>query len=170
MIVAVAVRILLRRRAERAVESAAVSAAASWLLALQLGVFLLLAAVFAATRQLPEDSISGWLFGFVNKRWLVASYNVALFTILVLPLAVHRARGLVPPPADNPARRSIPAAGWRPWLKRAAGVLIVAGLALYFAGPPWHLERHHRTLDWHEQAHLGSLQAISKGYLPYIGP
>jgi hypothetical protein len=40
----------------------------------------------------------------------------------------------------------------------------------YFAGPPWHLDRHHRSLDWHEQAHLGSLQAIAKGYLPFIGP
>src|SRR5258708_23886040 len=69
VIVAVAIRMVLRRRAAVHGESARVDGAASWLLALQLGICLLLVSVIAATRNLPEDSISGWLFGFVNKRW-----------------------------------------------------------------------------------------------------
>ena len=171
VIAAAAAGVLLRRRAAgRAIESPALSAAASWLLAIEIGVFLLLAGEIAAVRPVPEDRVTGWLFGYVNKRWLVTSYNIALLTMLVLPVAVHRARGRVPAPVECQPRRSTLAGRWRSWARRAAGVLIVAALALYFAGPPWHLERHHRTLDWHEQAHLGSLQAISKGYVPYIGP
>jgi hypothetical protein len=170
VIVAVAVRMVLRRRAASGRESASVDGAASWLLALQLGLFLLLVSVIAATRTLPEDGMSGWIFGFVNKRWLVASYSVTILTILVLPVAVHRIRGQVSAALGDRTRRSNPPEAWRRWLKRAAGAMVVIALAWYFAGPPWHLERHHRTIDWHEQAHLGSLQAISKGYLPFIGP
>jgi hypothetical protein len=170
VIAAVALRVVLRRRAAALAESAAVRVATSWLLALQLGLLLLLISVIAATRTLPEDNITGWIFGFANKRWLVASYNVAIVTILVLPVLVHRIRGQGPGPAGHQARRSDPPERRRRWSKQAAGATVVAMLAWYFAGPPWHLERHHRAIDWHEQAHLGSLQAISKGYLPFIGP
>lgn len=55
---------------------------------------------------------------------------------------------------------------WRVAVKITLALL----LAVYFAGPPWHLDRHHRAIDFHEQVHLGPLQAISKGYLPYVGP
>jgi hypothetical protein len=40
----------------------------------------------------------------------------------------------------------------------------------YLAGPPWHIERHHRPIEWHEQLLLGPMQAMSKGFLPFIGP
>jgi hypothetical protein len=170
VIVAMAIRVVLRRRSAASPESAGVRAATSWLVALQLGILFLLVALIVATRSLPEDSISGWIFGFVNKRWLVASYSAAIVTILVLPVAVHRIRGQIVVPADSQARRSNPGEAWRRWSKGAAGVMVVASLTWYFAGPPWHLERHHRAIDWHEQALLGSLQAVSKGYLPFIGP
>src|SRR5262249_30996583 len=49
-------------------------------------------------------------------------------------------------------------------------IVLIASAAWYFAGPPWHLDRHHRSIDWHEQVHLGGLQAIHSGYAPYIGP
>jgi hypothetical protein len=167
LIVAVAIRIVLRWRVVNFFDTAGGGGATSWLLALQLGLFLVLVPLIAATRSLPEDHISGWIFGFVNKRWFVALYSVTIVTILVLPVAVHRIRGQVsgPAPQSNPAepRR-------RRWPRLAAGAIVVIVLTWYFAGPPWHLQRHHRPIDWHEQAHLGSLQAIAKGYLPYIGP
>jgi len=50
------------------------------------------------------------------------------------------------------------------------GQVLIVALCWYLAGPPWHLERHQRWIDWHEQMRLGGLQAISKGYLPFIGP
>src|SRR5262249_60707094 len=54
--------------------------------------------------------------------------------------------------------------------RHVVAIVLIASAAWYFAGPPWHLDRHHRSIDWHEQVHLGGLQAIHSGYAPYIGP
>ncbi len=50
-----------------------------------------------------------------------------------------------------------------------AKVLLAAGIALFLFGPPWNLERHHRGIDFHEQLHLGLLQALHKGQLIDVG-
>jgi len=56
------------------------------------------------------------------------------------------------------------------WSRTAAKVLLALGISLYLAGPPWHLDRLHRGIDFHEQLHLGPLQAIDKGHLIDVGP
>jgi hypothetical protein len=164
-----AVCLVLVRRADECADSNRVRWATSWLLAFQLGALVLLPALIAATRALRDDQIPGWLFGFVNKRWLIAAYNVIVVTIVLFPVAIHRLQGhIVEDMATGGAIQPTPA--WRRWTIRAAGATLVTALTLYFAGPPWHLNRHHRPIDWHEQAHLGPLQAIAKGHLPFIGP
>src|SRR5260370_30261217 len=69
-------------------------------------------------------------------------------------------------PAPRPD--AVPRPGGRrfsPW-----GAIAAVVLAWFFAGPPWHLDRHVRDFEYHEQVHLGPLQAIAKGYAPYLGP
>jgi hypothetical protein len=142
----------------------------SWMIALQLGVLLLVIPVLLLTKAVAADHMAWLNYPFLNKRWLIALYNLAIATFLVFPVAFERWRSpcdgdrqasVIAPQQRNPGTRQTVSIG---------GLVVIVLLAWYFAGPPWHLERHHRRIDLHEQVHLGPLQAISKGYLPYVGP
>lgn len=142
--------------------------AVSWLLSLQVGIATSFAAVVLLVRHRPEEAITGWNFPLVNKQWLVALYNLSIVVVLVLPAAFERLRTFT---------LSLPRADAHPFpvsrrgrVRTLAGVLTIAVVCWYFAGPPWNLERHHRPIDWHEQLQLGPMQAIASGYLPYVGP
>jgi hypothetical protein len=137
----------------------------SWIVGVQIGVLLLVVPVLVLTKSVAADDIPGWSLEFVNKRWLITLYNLGIATFLVFPVAVDRWLGGTTEAAVD--RDAVP---HRARLRTVGEIAIVLALAWYVAGPPWHLERRHRGIDWHEQAHLGSLQAISKGYLPYVGP
>jgi len=151
-------------------------AAVSWIVALQLGVVLLVIPMLLLTVSMAEDDIPGWLFPVLNKRWLIALYDIAILTVVVFPVAVERWRpakdadAVFAEPRPQPAERPTVRRRWVSRITDMIGIIAVVAASWYFAGPPWNLERHHRVIDWHEQLHLGSLQAISKGYLPYIGP
>ena len=58
------------------------------------------------------------------------------------------------------------------WVSVAVGVLTALGLAYYFYGPPWFLNRASGAgpVSLQEDVFLSGLQAISKGATPYIGP
>ena len=157
--------LLLRvRRVRHALEN---GPAVSWLFALQLGVVLSVAAVLLLIRHVPEEKITGWNFPLMNKYWLLALYNLSVATVLVFPAAFERLRTwderepILPVPTQISTRSRT---------RTIAGALAIAGVCWYFAGPPWNLERHHRVIDWHEQLQLGPMQAMAKGYLPYVGP
>jgi hypothetical protein len=139
----------------------------AYVLALALGILLTPAAAFFAVWHNRYDDFSGWTYPFLNKRWLVALYGIGVATFLVFPSAVERWLRPTEATARIGAR---PRHHPRRTLQRAGGLVAGLLLAWYFAGPPWHLERHHRAIDFHEQVHLGQLQAIDKGYLPYVGP
>jgi hypothetical protein len=57
-------------------------------------------------------------------------------------------------------------------IRISAGLLTALGLAWYFYGPPWYLNRTAGAdkLVYQEDLYLSGLQAISKGAVPYIGP
>ncbi len=57
-------------------------------------------------------------------------------------------------------------------LRLTAGLLTALGLAYYFCGPPWYLNRVSGSpaLLYQEDVYLTGLQAISRGAVPYIGP
>ncbi len=153
------------------------------LLALHLGLGLLLLPAFPAVWRSRYYELPPLLYEFLDKRWLPACYWVAIFTTLVLPLVL---RAWLWPSPLGAAPAPVAVGGWR----RRGAVLAAAGLAFYFAGPPWNLQRHaeampgyyhaseryHTTgavaqaIDPHEQIHLGPLQAIDRGSLPYVGP
>ena len=138
---------------------------AAIVLAVEAGLLLLLVPVWMLIRHSPTDDIPGWTYPYVNKRWLIALYGVGVVTFLFLPVAFRwffpaDDEGLTPEVVE-PARH---------WLAKVAGLVVVIALAWLVAGPPWNVARHHRGIDFHEQVHLGPLQAISKGYLPFVGP
>jgi hypothetical protein len=58
------------------------------------------------------------------------------------------------------------------WIGVAVGVLTALGLAYYFYGPPWYLNRASGAgpISLQETVFLSGLQAMSKGATPYIGP
>jgi hypothetical protein len=142
----------------------------AYILSLEAGILLLPGVAFSTVWKTRFYEMTGWTYPVVNKRWLVGLYVLSIVTLVVFPAAVDKwLRGwstlqqpvVMPPPAGH---------GWRRWISRAAGIIGAVLLACYFAGPPWHIDRVHRPIDTHEQVHLGPLQAIDKGYLPYIGP
>lgn len=137
---------------------------AAFALTLNAAALLLLIPVVVLVTKNAADTIPGWTYPFVNKRWLIALYGTALITTLVLPAFFY---GLFPHepenrPPDEDRRPSLVA--------RLLGVIVVAALAWFVAGPPWNMARHHRAIDFHEQVHLGPLQAIDKGRMPFVGP
>ena len=151
----------------------------SYALALQLGMVLLVVPAFVFVWKMPSDDMEWFGYGFLNKRWLFTLYWLAVATFLIFPhafgylLKPRSAPALLPESLgagamQAPSTRSTP--GLLTWFQRGSKLLLALSLAWFLAGPPWHLDRQHRPIDWHEQVHLGPLQAIDKGFLPYIGP
>lgn len=159
----------MRRPAAAWPASMGARGATSWIMAIQAGIVLLVIPVFLLVKSIPEEDMTGWLWPLVNKRWLVALYNIAIATFVLLPLAVDRWRpqsdvatdGAQPDARDAAAARGFVTAG---------SCLAMAAFCWYLVGPPWHLERLHRVIEWHEQLHFGPLQALATGALPSIGP
>ncbi len=170
-IAALAIALTLRwlfDRPTRSATSVTARATASWVLAVQLGVVFLVGPVLLLTVNTAFDNITGWTFPVLNKRWLVGLYDLAIVTFVVFPAALERWRA-DPAAAENVRPFERPTARGS-WMATTIGIIGIVAACWYFAGPPWNLDRLHREIDWHEQLHLGPLQAISKGYLPYIGP
>jgi hypothetical protein len=142
----------------------------AYILAIEAGILLVPCIVFSTVWRTRFSEMTGWTYPVVNKRWLVGLYVDSILTFVVFPLAADKLlRGWhAADDADGPTLRA-PTRRWRA-VSHLAGVAAALLIAWYFAGPPWHLDRHHRAIDAHEQVHLGPLQAIAKGYVPFIGP
>jgi hypothetical protein len=170
LLVGVSAGLLLRRRTVVAPPWLGARGAIAWALGLQCGLLLLAVPVLALVTHVEADDLH-WTWTYLNKRWLAALYSVAVTTFVLLPLAFDRLRsgsGAEAGSRESPSR--IARTHRRPLRSTLVAVAAVTALAWYFGGPPWHLARHHREVESHEQAHLGALQAIAAGYLPYIGP
>ena len=162
---AVVLHLCLRRRSDRTPPWLDPDGATSWVFAIQVGVVLLAVPVLVLVTSVAADR-EHWTWPFLNKRWLVALYFVGVATIIAFPVAFQwwYSSGQM---ETLPSRAAQPL-GFRRFGAGRAAVAIV--LAWFFAGPPWHLDRHYRDIEYHEQVHLGPLQAIAKGYVPYLGP
>lgn len=173
--------------------------AAAWLALAVWFPLLLVPAYYRAKSMLPTSVV--WIaFGFMDKRWVTATYLLgALAPMLLLVVAArvlaagrtHPAtwrswlRGLAPATVPALARDdgqaaeladSVPAPS-SPWwtspaIRAAVGVLTAIGLAYYFYGPPWYLGRSASSgpIGAQEDVFLTGMQAMSKGAVPYIGP
>ncbi len=78
-------------------------------LALNAAALLLLVPVLVLVMKNAADTIPGWTYPYLNKRWLIALYGVSLVTVFVVPAVFYR---LFPPAqsGDRPGRRSPPRA------------------------------------------------------------
>ena len=140
------------------------------ILGAEISSLVLIVPIFLLVWRTSYDDITGWTYPFLNKRWLAALYYLGIATFLVFPPALHRllfshSSGSADSSFDLEKSRS-----GRGRLKIVVGIIAAIAIALIFLGPPWHLEKLHRSVDFHEQVHLGPLQAINKGFLPFIGP
>lgn len=130
------------------------------------GITLLLVPAFLFVWRFEADDIEGWTYPFLNKRWLGALYAISLGSLVLLPPVLRRLQvtALEEPQAATVQPRATP------WWQRAFGAAALLAVAWLVAGPPWNVAVHHREIDFHEQVHLGPLQAIDKGYVPFVGP
>ena len=173
--------------------------AAIWL-ALTVWFPLLLIPAYYRAESTVRSSVVWIAFGFLDKRWVTATYLLGALAPMVLLVTAARvlAAGRARPDswrawlrslAPGHAASSLPdlssddaataAAGrlsrawWTaPAVRVAAGILTAVGLAYYFYGPPWFLARSRATgpIGSQEDVFLTGMQAISKGGVPYIGP
>ena len=126
-----------------------------------------------------------FLWGFLDKRWIASAYLVTIASIFVLPPFFKRLTDacrnepstwgdFVKAFVATGAPSSSHAQGeTRRWIVSFAihftkSILAVALAAIFFA-PPWHIPLVKRPVDSHEMYHLGALQAIDRGFLPYVG-
>jgi len=151
---------------------------------LSLAGWLLAAPVWIALRVTAGPPDLEWTrYPYLDKRWLLALYWLSVGAALALPWllwglhrvaiaapaavreAVAALRGLA---AGSPAaERASPAPRARSAVLRAAAGLL---LATAMFGPPWHTDRVEKTIDIHETIHWSGLQAMARGYEPYLGP
>src|SRR5215469_5907920 len=173
--------------------------AAIWLALAIWFPLLLLPAYYRAESTLPTSVV--WIaFGFMDKRWITATYLLGalapmlLLVIAARVLAAARARpggwrawirGLAPAAGKSELRdrsqvgAAISATAGRtsawwttPGVRVAVGILTAIGVAYYYYGPPWYLSRSTSAgpIAAQDDVFLAGLQAISKGTVPYIGP
>jgi hypothetical protein len=166
--------------------------AAVWLALAAWFPFLAIVAYYRAEATLPP-SVRWINFGFTDKRWETAAYLLGtLAPIIFLVTAARLLRvardhpqsrrdwlaGLFPRfSADEGATAATPDASpsdararrWRRVLVRTGGIVTALGLAWYFFGPPWYLDRTTSPISYQEDVFLVGFQAIARGHLPYIG-
>jgi hypothetical protein len=161
--------------------------AAIWLaLALWFPTLLIIAYYWAKATLAPT---AVWLtFGYLDKRWETSAFLLGALAPMLLLVSAARVlkigrehprswwswlAGIVTPsnappgttPAAAEARRARPGR----FGLVTAGIFTAVGLAYYFYGPPWYLDRG-GPIGYQEDVFLQGLQAISQGHVPYIGP
>lgn len=166
--------------------------AAVWLALAAWFPFLAIVAYYRAKATFPP-SVRWINFGFTDKRWETAAYLLGAFAPMIfLVTAAHLLRvardhprssrdwlaSLFPRfPADKGATAVTPDASpsdawarrWHRVLGRTGGIVTALGLAWYFFGPPWYLDRTTSPISYQEDVFLVGFQAIARGHLPYIG-
>lgn len=171
--------------------------AAIWLALAVWLPFLLLIVYYRAKATFPPP-VKYVYFPFDDKRYDTAEYLLGVVAPVIWlvtaarVLAVGRGEpptwrawftGLFPAvaaatPDSRVGRHAAPAAAGPAVRQRsvtllvsrvAAGLATALGLAWYFVGPPWYLSQTSTAISHQEQVVLIGLQAVAKGYLPYVG-
>jgi hypothetical protein len=166
--------------------------AAVWLALAAWFPFLAVVAYYRARATFPP-SVRWINFGFTDKRWETTAYLLGALAPMIFLVAAARllrvARdhprnwrewlaGLFPTfPAGEGVTAIMPGASprhararrWRRALGRTGGIITALGLAWYFFGPPWYLDKTTSSISHQEDVFLVGFQAIARGHLPYIG-
>jgi len=141
----------------------------AYVLALQLGILLLCVPAYLGVWHSSNADLGWMIWDFLDKRWLVSLYWLAIAVFVIFPPCIHAVLAGIPRP---PTTEELPTTSRNrpPWLRVLVRASFAVAMTWFYAGPPWNLATHHRFIDYHEQVHLGPLQAIAKGYTPYLGP
>jgi hypothetical protein len=120
---------------------------------------------------------------YLDQRWILALYWLSVGAALALPwlfYGLHRVAIRIPATALElvAALRGLaacpPVADRRATAPRLRSAVLRGALGLLLAtamfGPPWHTDRATQEIGFHETVHWSGLQAIAKGYPPYLGP
>ncbi len=126
-------------------------------------------ALLAVHRSAAADL--DWYFNsFLDKRFVLAGYwlfvgcAVVLFPCLLRGIeALGEGRAGKGPEDEAPQTLASP----DPLRARGLRVAGAALLACLFYGPPWHVAELPLALDFHETLHLGGLQVIHQGGVPF---
>lgn len=113
----------------------------------------------------------GLVWGLVDKRWVVASYTLAVGIVVVLPIFLRRVFELVglepESPTCGPAEPRERSGAFRLAARSAGCLALSAALATWFFGETF-TKTARPILDLHELVHLGSLHGIDQGLVPYL--
>jgi hypothetical protein len=148
----------------------------SLMLSVSVGILLIPFLTYLVVWQSRYEQMEWYIYGFYDKRWILALYWLSILTFLILPSIFSR---LLSQPivsdGGNETNTAVPymvtTTNRLPLFYRVVKVIILPLLiAFLLFGPPWNISRTPLSIDFHEQVHLGPLQAIEKGYLPNIGP
>jgi hypothetical protein len=162
---AIILAIVLRRWGQRFTERWDPVGFKAYTLSIQLGILLLAIPAYLSVDHSKSALIRWNYWGFLDKRWLVSLYGIGVVTFLLFPhLMAAILNGISAPKIQQTPPSS------KRWLMVWVKVVLGAAMAWFYFGPPWHVEEYRGAVDYHEQVHLGPLQAIDKGYLPYVGP
>ena len=137
--------------------------------------------VLWVTRNTDGSEYRYW-YGFIDKRWLVASYFIWVLGLPLMTLVIMRIRShasastsgqqsphFAPIGANSvPEGTTEPRRTHRRWVKPAAALAVLA-LAWLLWGPPWTGPSLHIPVEFHESVHFKGLQAILSGSQPYVG-
>ena len=172
-----------RRDPEQGAASRAGSPSTGLLLGLTLWLPLLVVPTYFLSR-VSRPSTETWLlwYGFTEKRWQTSLYIVGtlgLMLALVAGAAIARAAAeapaswrawaaLVVDPNRPSAGTAAPSQGRRAAFHLAAKLVIGLAVAGFFFSPPWSVASV-GGIDGHIDPHLGPIQAVSHGAVPYIG-
>lgn len=151
-------------RGRRPFDRLAGTAFTPYMLALSGGILLAVVPLFLLLWRTKLDDTPDWSQEFVNKRWLPATFLLVIGTLLVLPSVMQKllSSDVVADSVAEEERRSV--------RRRIFAVVVALALGVFLAGPPWYIGARVGPVDFHEQGHLGPIQGIWNGYLPYIGP
>ncbi len=161
--------------------------AAIWLALTAWFPTLLIIAYFRAKATLPPAVV--WIaFGFLDKRWETSACLLGALAPMLLLVAAARllATGRRHPQAwrswladitswrtatpDTPPAADTGRAGAGRIVRIGGGIFTALGLAYYFYGPPWYLNRPLGPIGYQEDVFLQGMQAMFRGHLAYIGP
>jgi hypothetical protein len=131
------------------------------LLSIYLVAFLLALGVFLVAYKSAAASFEWYHFEFNDKRIVYWSYQVFTIILLFVPFLIYAFKNplLI---TSQALLTSFPAS-----IRSVLKIGLVLGLSSLLWGPPWNISSLLNLPDMHEVGHLGSIQAINQGRVPF---
>jgi hypothetical protein len=113
-----------------------------------------------------EDDTGRW--GYFDKRWILALYGLGV-VLVYFPAAMKRLLETLSDRAANAPQILVPDGAWKLFWRRIAAVTVCGFLLAFLDIGPVISDGLARVWDQHELVHLGPLQKLAQGAVPYVG-